>query len=92
MLSLPTSLRVFAKTGPTDMRNYAVTVIMRSWSAGDAGGGDRAWVFLCIIEGPLQDERNMANNLSGAWNRPGRRFGETPACRASRFSVGSARR
>ena len=42
MLTLPSSLRVFAKIGPTDMRNYAVTVIMRSRGAGDAGGGDRA--------------------------------------------------
>jgi len=28
MLTLPSSLRVFAKTGPTDMRNYAVSLIM----------------------------------------------------------------
>ena len=30
MLTLPSSLRVFAKTGATDMRNYAVSLIMRS--------------------------------------------------------------
>ncbi len=30
MLTLPSSLRVFAKTGPTDMRNYAVTAFMPS--------------------------------------------------------------
>jgi hypothetical protein len=59
-----TKIYLYAK--PLDMRNYAVMVIMWSWAAGDAGGGDRARVFLCIIEGLLQDERNMANNLSGA--------------------------
>jgi hypothetical protein len=36
MLTLPSSLRVFAKTGPTDMRNYAELRIIasrsRDWS------------------------------------------------------------
>ena len=30
MISLPASVRVYLSTAPTDMRNYAVTVIMRS--------------------------------------------------------------
>ena len=35
-----TKIYLYAK--PLDMRNYAVTVFMRSWATGDAGGGDRA--------------------------------------------------
>jgi hypothetical protein len=44
MLSLPASDRLYLCTAPADMRNYAVTVIMRSRDALDAVGGDRACV------------------------------------------------
>ena len=42
MLSLPPSIRIFVHALPTDMRNYAVTVIMPSRATEDAIGGDRA--------------------------------------------------
>jgi len=35
-------VQVWVATTPVDMRNYAVTAVMRSRAAADAGGGDRA--------------------------------------------------
>ena len=83
--------RIYLCTSPTDMRNYAATVVMPSPVGADTAGGGLARVFLCIT-GPFQEGRSMANSLSGAWKRPGRNLGATPASRASSFSVGSARR
>ena len=42
VLNLSELVRIYVCLTPTDMRNYVVTVIMRSWAAGDAEGGDRA--------------------------------------------------
>ena len=42
MLSLSELVRIYVCLAPTDMRNYAVTVIMPSRATEDAIGGDRA--------------------------------------------------
>jgi hypothetical protein len=42
VLSLSELVRIYVCLTPTDMRNYAVTAVMRSRAAADAGGGDRA--------------------------------------------------
>ena len=50
--SFPSALgqtRIYLYAQPADMRNYAVTVIMRSRDALNAIGGDRACVMLCIM-------------------------------------------
>jgi hypothetical protein len=42
MIQLTPQMRILVAVEPVDFRNYAVTAVMRSRAAADAGGGDRA--------------------------------------------------
>ena len=66
MLSLALPVEIYLCVTPADMRNYAVTVIMPSRASGDAGGRGSGVNVSLHNSRPFQDERSIANNLSGA--------------------------
>jgi hypothetical protein len=92
MVQLTPQSRIFLATQPVDFRNYAELTIMPSPALLGALGGDLLRLLLGITAAPPQDECSMARSLSGAWKRPRRSEGATPASNTASFSVGSARR
>jgi hypothetical protein len=91
MIQITPQMHVLVAVEPVDLRKYAPSIDMRSWST-DALAKSSVERFWTAHNWDYGLARSRVSNLSGGRKRPRRKVGGTKDAMASSFSVGSALR